>query len=385
MVGAQLANSIYATSQRPQVIHAQTALPQSHNILGSVPQNQSVQMGQQYHPAKPQVMYQQQGQPQPGGPQPWNPQQGHPQQGQLQQGQPHQGQPHQGQQQGPPQQGHPQQARPQQRQTHPGWPQSSHPPPGQQNVGSQPYARPPVAQNPTVTAGVAINFNGQGQAQIGFNQQQQYPMMRPATVGNQPPSATIGMQSNGVQGQAQFNVDPNMSAVLIGSTVQAAFRPDRPQQSQQGSHHQGDGQADHAPHSEPHSAGHHEYSTENHAGAQAPTPYAENNYATGDTTYIDGTNSNIYGDNTANNSADADNTAYAETNYVDTTTYSNTDMTYVDASYQDSTAYGGTDVAADCSNNTYSWDESINVASSTDIDITTTDYSGGSWGDFFEW
>ncbi|KAI3321947.1 hypothetical protein HD806DRAFT_502387 [Xylariaceae sp. AK1471] len=253
-------------------------------------------------------------------------------------------------------------------------------------------------------------------------------MVRPAMVGNQPPPGTVSVQAPGIQGQAQVNVDPNMTAVLIGSAVGAALRPDHPQQSQ-GGRAQGYAQPDHNSHAESYGAENHGYSTENHAGAhepahdsyytaQAPTTYTDNNNMAADTTYADSTshsmNNATYVDNTdvtvvnntyvnntdvaVNNSTYADNsmygntdTTYTDTSYVDTTAYGSTDTTYVDASYYDSTAYGTTEVTVDMNvesytdgnTTTFSMEESINVASSSDFGVTSGDYSGGGWGDWF--
>ncbi|KAI8627678.1 hypothetical protein F5Y19DRAFT_161780 [Xylariaceae sp. FL1651] len=467
----------------PQPGHPQPGHPQPGHPKPGHPQPGYPQPGHQ-QPGHPQPGHPQPGHPQPGHPQPGHPQPGHPQPGHPQPGHPHPGHPQPGHQQpGHPQPGHPQPGHPQPGHPHPGHPhpghqqpghqqpghqqpghqqpghqqpghqqpghqQPEHPQPGhqqpgrpqsgpprpgrpqpsQQPIGVQTPGRPPVVQNPAIAAGVAMNFNTQ--AQIGINQQQQYPTTRPAMAGNPPPPpppppsyqqsppATVNFQAHGIQAQAQVNVDSNMAAnaVLIGSAIGAAFRPNpsphaQPQHAQ--GHTQGHAQPDYPSHAEPYGAEHHGHAAESHTAAhepvhdsystqQAPATYTDNSYTAADTTYADNTShavnntaytdntdivNNIYVDNSTafvtdttytdtsyfdNTSADVDNTTYVNSTdvnntYIDNSAETYVDTTYVDTSYVDTAAYASTDATVD-----------MNV----EVDINSAVYDDGSMTTF---
>ncbi|KAI1190310.1 hypothetical protein F5B17DRAFT_96641 [Nemania serpens] len=365
--GAQLATSLYASTTRPSLNQAQTAPPQASGVHGAAPQRPPVPMSYQQQPGKPLPLH-----PQP------NHHPGHPQPGQ-----PHPGQPHPGQQQsGFSQPGHPQPGQPQSGYPQPSQPPSTRPQPVQsqpghpQLVGAQTPGRPPFAQNPTLVAGVAVNFSAQAQGQVGFNQQQQYPLARPMTVGNLPPPPPLPPPPGTINAQAQVNIDANVAAAatgVINSAIGAALRPDysQPQHPQNNSHG---------------------YAAENHAGAHEqtygssvpppPATYPENNYTVADTTYID--NSNYSVNNTYTDNTDVVN----NTIYVENSTAVYADMTYSNANYTDTTSYSGGDVTTnpmfytDGNAAAFSGEQSVEITSSSDFAVASEDYSGGGWGDF---
>lgn len=423
--GAQLASKLYASTNRPPLAHAQTAPPQAQGIPGAAPQHQQMPVGQQYQPGKPQQPqpqpayhpghpqpgypqpgqlqsrppqqgYPQPGHPQPGHPQPGHPQPGHPQPGHPQPVRPQSIQPQPGHPQpGPPQPSHPQMSHPQPLRPQSVQPQSMYSQPMYQPVGIQTPGQPHVVQNPTLAAGVGVNFNAQAQAQITFNPQQQYTLTQPVMVGNFPPPppfppAPVGAAPPSNDGP---NIDPNVAAAaasVINTAINAAFRPDHSQpQHAQGNAH-GYAQPEHTAHAESHGAGNHGYAAENHAGAQEQAAYTDNSYAATDTTYVDNSSysvNNTYVDNTdtANNTVYMDNSStvvadptYSNASYVDTTSYTSADVTTnitVDVDVN-STYYADTGVS------TFSVDETISVTETTDVTGASVDYSGGDWGDF---
>ncbi|KAI0490517.1 hypothetical protein F4859DRAFT_11139 [Xylaria cf. heliscus] len=376
--GAHLANSLFTSATRPPLSHAQTAPAQAHGIPGVVPQHQVVQMGQQHQPGKPQPLHPQPNH-HPGYPQPGHPQPGHPQPGY-------------------PQHGHPQLGHPQ-----PGHPQPAHPQSVQQPVGVQMPGRPPIAQNPSLVAGGAVNFNAQAQAQFGFNQQQQYPLVRPVMVNipppppMPPPPAMINIGAPSTQAQAQANADAaNLAtaAGIVNSIVGAAIHHNNSQQQH------GHAQPDHTSHSESYGGGNHGHGAENHGVAheqaygssvppQAPATYTDNSYAATDATYTDNSSYSV-------NNAYVDNTEVVNnTVYIDNSTTVVADMTYNTTGYADTATFSGTDVTSnmaldinvnstvytDSSATGFSMDESIAVTSSNDFAVESTDYSGSGWGD----
>ncbi|KAJ8124895.1 hypothetical protein O1611_g8746 [Lasiodiplodia mahajangana] len=129
----------------------------------------------------------------------------------------------------------------------------------------------------------------------------------------------------------------------------------------------------------------HGHTVESHAGAAA---YTDNSYATTNATYVDNSNysmNNTYIDNTdvVNTTVYIDNSTvvadpgYSNTGYIDTTSYAATDVTtnvVVDVDVN-STVY--TDGGA----TTFSMEETIDVTSTTDVAVASTDYSGSGWGD----
>ncbi|KAI0100724.1 hypothetical protein GGR51DRAFT_342850 [Nemania sp. FL0031] len=489
--GAHLATSLYANTNRPPLAHAQTAPPQAHGAPGTV-QHQTIQMGQQLQPGRPQLVQQQnhpQGHPQPGFPQqgqfqprppqpgypqagnvqpgqyqpaqhqpghpqvghsqPGHPQPGQHQAGQHQPGQPQQGHPQQGHpQQGQPQAGHPQPqpghvqpghtqngqpqpshpqighaqpghnqpSHPQSGQHQPGHPQGGHPQPQpihqhsqpqpnhtqpirpqpvqpqpvHQQFGIQTQVRPPVIQSPPPAVGVGVNFSAQGQVQVGFTPPQQYPMVQPVMVGTlppppPPPPVAASAEPPSSEAKVQVNIDANV-VNATAAVISSAFRADHQQQQQHAQGNaQGHAQPEHTAHTEPHGAENHGYTTESHAGGAA---YTDNSYATTDTTYVDNSNysmNNTYIDNTdvVNTTVYIDNSTvvadpgYGNAGYVDATSYASTDVTtnvVVDVDVN-STVY--TDGGA----TTFSMEETIDVTSTTDVAVTSTDYSGNGWGD----
>ncbi|KAI0533952.1 hypothetical protein GGR58DRAFT_84533 [Xylaria digitata] len=371
-VGAQLAGNLYGSANRPPLTHAQTAPPQAHGIPGVAPQHQPVQIGQQQQqqPVKIQPLQSQQHQ-QPGKPQP--------------------GYTHPNPYQRPP-----------------------HSQPTYQPVGIQTPGRPPVVynQNPALAQQLAaVNIHAQAQAQAGIAQaqanlyqQQQYPIVRPFMVNNMPPPAMINPMAPNAQPQEQPIIDANTAAtaaVMIGSAVGAALRPNNSQPQHAYGNTQGYAPQDHAPHAGSNGAENHGYPAGNHAGGyeqphdssippQAPTTYTDNNYTATDTTYVDNSTysaNNVYIDNTDvvnntiiidNSTASAVDTTYSDTSYVDATSFNNTEITTnvnIDVDIN-STVYADSGVAA------FSVDESLNIASTTDVTVASADYSGNSWGDF---
>ncbi|TGJ81143.1 hypothetical protein E0Z10_g7628 [Xylaria hypoxylon] len=370
--GAQLASNLYGNANRPPLAHAQTAPPQANGIPGAAPQHQPMQMGQQQQPDALNLDILSLGSLNLGQPQPGQPQLGRPQ-------------------------------------------------PTYQPVGIQTPARPPVVynQNPTPAAGVAVNINAQAQAQANFYQQQQYALVNPVMVSNPPRPVTVGAGAPNSQAEGQANIDANTAAnaaIMISSVIGAALRPGPSQPQHANGNSQGYAQQDHTPYAGSHSAENqgypaenhgypaenYGYSAENHAVAheqvydssippQASATYTDNSYMTTDTTYVDNSSysaNNVYLDNTdvTNNTIGIDNSTtsfadmtYSDTSYVDATLYSNTDIT-TDISIDvdvNSTLYADGSVAA------FSVDESITIASTSDVAVASTDYSGDSWGDFF--
>ncbi|KAI0525443.1 hypothetical protein F5B22DRAFT_642462 [Xylaria bambusicola] len=385
--GAQLANNIYTNATRPPLTHAQTAPPQTHGVPGAITQAQLAQIGQQ-PPGKlqPQPLQQHQYLHQPQAGQPKPPQPGHPNQPQL--GHPqHLGHPH------PPQPGqikptlpsHPQSGHP-----HLGQSQPGHAQPLQQPAGIQTLGRPPIVQiqNPALQAGIAVNLNAQAQAQASFYQQPQYPPVNPVMVNGVRPVAS---SSND-----HMSIDPMTAtavATLVGTAVGTALRPDHPQPQTAHGNTQSYAHQDHAsqpgPSSAAHSAETHEQAYHSTAPAPAPASYADNSYLA-ETAYTDNSAysaNNTYVDNTeVNNTIVIDNsttivadTTYNNANYSDMTSFSNTDITT-------STALGydvNSAVYTDNSTTAFSVDESFTIAATSDVAVTSVDYSGDSWGDFF--
>lgn len=355
-----------AASNRPPLVHAQTAPPQGQGVTAGIPQQQLMQPGRPQQQLQPN---QQPGLPQPGQ-QPLN-------HVQLAQGYPQ-----------------------------PGRPQTGPPQPANQQFAVQP-GRPPVVQNP---AGVAVNFNAQAQAQIGFNQQQQqqqqYPYMRPVMMGNLPPPPPFPPPQFGPgrpgpppppPPQQQGNLDPNLTAaaaMVASSAVSAALRPD-PAQAQGGHGGQGYAHGDNS-----YNAGHAEAGN-HYAGAPPPPPppppppteqqssfpsdaYANNGYAAGDTTYV---TNNIYMDNSA---TAATYTTYDNTGYGATTTYGGADYgggaaNYTGGDASSSTLYADAGATASFSlegcTDAGSGDGGLVAAAAAAS--TSVDYSGSSWGDWF--
>ncbi|KAI2621585.1 hypothetical protein GGS21DRAFT_535717 [Xylaria nigripes] len=385
VAGAQIANNIYGNSNRPPLMHAQTAPVQGLSQYYPLQPGQQNQFGK-LQSINPLPNYQP-GQPQPARPQPVL-------------GQPGQTLPIQDQSTYP--------------QPGPGRPQPTQNQPLRPPAGPQIVGRPPIAQNPAPPGGMAANFNSQVQTQNGFNQRQQYPM-RPSMMGNQPPPGTMRPGAPGLQAQAQANADTS-TAALVSSAIGAVFH----QQQAQGSA-QEHAQPEHTAHAESNGAENHEYASENreetneqgydsyvppplppppvtyadsgnYTAAETPLTYSDNdnymatdtaatllysensNYTTSDTTYIDNTNSstninteiitnNVYIDNSSSSNI-VDNTMYA-----DTTTYSNAEYEYVD-----STSYETT------TTNFYSDANAVTYESTSDFAVGSVDYSGDAWG-----
>ncbi|KAI1131210.1 hypothetical protein F5Y10DRAFT_234057 [Nemania abortiva] len=379
------------------------------------PQPSHPQIGQP-QPVQPQHGQPQQGQPQVGHPQPSHPQPGHPQPvhaqpgqhqpGQYQTGQPQAGPPLTGHPQhgrprpgyplpGPPQPGHPHSAQLQPAHPQPGRPQPVYPQPGQaqaqavyQQVGVQAQVRPPAVQSSPPAAGVGVNFNAQGQVQVGFTPPQQYPMVRPAMVGTippppPPPPGAVGAEPPSSEAKVQVNIDANV-VNAAAAVMSSALRPDHPQaQHAQGSA-QGHAQPEHTAHTESHGAENHG----SYTGHESAT-YTDNSYAAADTTYID--NSNYSNNNTYIDNTDVVNT----TVYIDNSTAAVVNPTYGNTGYVDTTSYVGTDVTTnvivdvdvnqtvytDTGATTFTVDETIDITSTTDVAAASTDYSGSGWGD----
>ncbi|KAF2963262.1 hypothetical protein GQX73_g10306 [Xylaria multiplex] len=279
-VGAQLAGNLYGSVNRPPLTHAQTAPPQAHGIPGATPQYQPAQIGQQQQPVKIQPLQVQQhhqlGKPQPGYTHPSSFQR--PPLSQPQLSQPPLSQPQLSQ----PQLSQPQLSQPQLSQPQLSQPQLSQPPfsqPTYQPVGIQTPGRPPVAynQNPALAQQLAaININAQAQAQASIAQaqanlyqQQQYPLVRPFMVSNAPPSAMMNPVVPNAQPQEQAGIDANTAAtaaMMIGSAVGAALRPNNSQPQHAYGNTQGYAPQDHASQAGSNGAENHGYPAGNHAG-----------------------------------------------------------------------------------------------------------------------
>ncbi|GAW18935.1 hypothetical protein ANO14919_084180 [Xylariales sp. No.14919] len=377
--GAQLANNIYANTNRPPLNHAQTAPPQAHGIPGAAHQYQPVQIGQQQQPVKIQPLHQQQNQQQ------------HQQQGRPQPGYTHPSQLHSGHSQL-------------------GYSQPAHSQTTYQPVGTQTVGRPPIVynQNSAPTVGVAVNLNAQAQAQASFyqqqQQQQQYALVNPVTVNNSPQPVLVNPGAPNSQAPGQVNIDVNTAAtaaIMVGSAIGTALRPDHSQPQHAYGNAQGYAQQEHTSHAGSHGAENHGYSAENHAGTHeqahdssnpppASATYTDNNYTATETTYTDNSSysvNNVYVDNTdvVNNTIIIDNstagvvdTAYNTTSYADATSFNSTDITTnmsIDVD-MNSTLYANGGVSA------FSVDESFNITSTSDVTGASVDYSGDSWGDF---
>ncbi|KAI0398080.1 hypothetical protein F5Y17DRAFT_212821 [Xylariaceae sp. FL0594] len=253
---AQIANGIYANSQRPQLTHAQTAPAQPQGIPGTHPfQQHPVQVGQQFQQARPPSMQLQQqpghqpipmqqgqfqqlqpgrpqiaqaqqqaqqqahqGQPQqlqPGRPPVAQVQQSHPQQGHPQNRPPQQGHPQPGHTpQGPPQQGHPQPGRPPQGPLQQGHPQPGRPQQGPSQGQPQP-GRPPQGPPP------------QGQPQPGRPEQGPLPQGNPQPSRYQPAQQPSPPYNSALAAGVTVNFNGQVHA-QIGANQQQQYAMARP-------------------------------------------------------------------------------------------------------------------------------------------------------------
>ncbi|KAI0143751.1 hypothetical protein GGR57DRAFT_342909 [Xylariaceae sp. FL1272] len=258
--------------------------------------------------------------------------------------------------------------------------QQVRPQPGYQPAGVQTPGRPPVVQNPALASGVAANFTAQ--AQINGNVQQQYPMptaMAGAMSGQPPmaqfqperPGATIGVDSNGgVTAQTQTNMNPGLvlGTAFLGNIINNAIRTNGTSGNNQG-HNQGYSQGNnqgqnesygggYESHGAPHDSNNYGSNQESYFGQQQPISYNDQTYATENTTYVN-------------------NTTYV----VDNSTMVNTDTTYATDINVNSSLDMNSMTYTDTSMTSFDNVQAINITSSSDW-TSSTDYSGGGWGDF---